>query len=165
MASGETIDGAVRVVREDTEGNTVRVFGPIDQERVDYANQQLSADNKLYLNTSLSDRKGKPTNAESQTVPDAQFLAGETLKVQHSADSSVSNDIEAGASGAYEIDTLVRDMNRNNVFPETLRAPDNEISGTVSESTSQFVTFYQFTVPDRQEYSLTGRFGAAALEN
>jgi len=164
MASGDTINGQIRIVREDTEGNIVRVFGPIDQSRVDAVNSNTTAEEKLYLNTVRSDRKGKPAGAENQEVPDAIWESGEKLFIQHQADATVSNDIDPEASGAFELGSVSLDLNRNNFFPEVLRATNNEISGTVSESTSEWVSFFEFTVPDRTRLYLAGRLMAAAIE-
>jgi len=46
-----------------------------------------------------------------------------------------------------------------------LRTTDNELSGTASESTSEWVTFFEFTIPDRTRLFLAGRLMAAAIEN
>lgn len=164
MSSGDTVAGNVKVVREDSEGNVNRILGPFDQGRVDYDNNDLSADNKLYVNVSQTDRRSKPTNAESVTNPDAVFFAGEVLKVQHKADSSPSNKIDYDRASAFEIDVLEVDQNRGSVAPATLRATDNELSANVSASTSSYVTFFEFTVPDRTQLNMAGRFGAAAVE-
>jgi hypothetical protein len=165
MATGDSIDGAIRVVRQDAEGNILRVFGPIGQDRVDYFNNDLDAEEKLYLNTALSDRRSKPSGAESMQVPDMQWGPAEVLRVQHMADATVANDIDRDLSGAYEIDAVVTDLNRNVAFPETLRTPDNELESDPAEAKDSWVTFFEYTVGDRRRLNLAGRFGAAAVEN
>lgn len=165
MGTGDTIAGNVRIVREDAEGNTVRVFGPESQNRLDSVNENTSASEKLYANTQRSSRKGKPGDAENVEIPDAIWESGEKLFVQHKADSDVANNIDSGKAGAFEIGVVEQDLNRNNFFPGTLRSTDNEISNDAQEETDQWVSFFEFTVPDRERLYLAGRLMATAVEN
>jgi len=163
MGSGDTINGAVRVLRIDTEGNRVNIFNSFEQDRVDYLNNSVSAEEKLFLNTSLSDRYSKPAGAEARTNASAVYNPGEELVIAHKADSSgVSIDVDE--SGAYAINVVQEDLNRNRFFTPTLRTPDNEIGSDPSVSTSEFVEFFKFTVPDRQRLRLAGSFQAVATE-
>jgi len=165
MATGDTVGGRVRVVREDSEGNTVRVFGPVNQSRIDYLNNDVGPDERLYVNTSLTGLRAKPAGAESITATDAVFFAGEVLKVQHRANSTVSNDIDHDNPDSFDINILETDLNRGASFPETLTVSDQELSADPAEATGAWVTFYEVTVPDRTRYNLGGSFEAVAVEN
>lgn len=165
MGTGDGIPGNVRVVREDTEGNVVRVFGPTSNSRLDAKNNNTTAEEKLYLNTGRSARKGKPAGAENQEVPDAVWESGEKLYVQHKANSTVSNDIDHDNADAFEIGAVSLDLNRGNFFPQQLTAADTELSSDPSESDTEYVTFFEYTVPDRTRLYLAGVFMAAAIEN
>lgn len=166
MGTGDGMPGNVRVVREDTEGNIVRVFGPEANQRLDTKNENTTAEEKLYLNTSISSSKGKPAGAEEQVVPNAIWESGEVLKIQHKANSSFgSSKIDYDQEDAFEIGAVSVDLNRGNKFPEKLTSADTELSADVDESTSDYVTFFKYTVPDRQRLYLAGVLGAAAVEN
>lgn len=165
MATGNTHPGEIRVVRQDAEGNTIRVFGPVEQSRVDYANNDLDAEEKLYINTGLTQRRTKPSGAESVTVPDAQWGPAEVLQVQHQANATTANDIDHDFSDIAEINVLITDLNRNKVFPRTLGVNQQELSSDPTEATDSWVTFYEYTVGDRKKMNVAGRFGAVAVEN
>lgn len=162
MAQGDTIPGEIRILREDTEGNRNVVFGPRSQSEVD-DNADLSPEEQIYLNTGISDRVTAPNGAKKYTVPDADFQAGEKLIIQHKA-SSLSEASDSDFDGWF-IDTLTRDMNRGRIYPQTLTAGDNEITGDPSTSTSDYVDVFEETVPDRQEYRLAGSLIATVVEN
>lgn len=165
MATGDTIPGGIRVMRVTAEGSTERIFGPEPQDRVDYVNGSSSAEEKLYINTAISDRMKKPSGAESKTVPDAQWGPGETILIQHRADSTVANDIDVDLAGAFAISGVETDMNRNTKYPNTLRSGDNSVSNDVAEATDDWVTFFKYTVGDRKKFNMAGPFGVSAVEN
>ena len=164
MASGDTIDGSVRVVLEDTQGNRNIVLGSLPQNKLDLVNQTLDPNERLYVNTSLTGRTSAPAGAQTRTAQNAVFEPGEKLIVQHQSTSASgrSHDLDADA---YGLEGVVVDLNRGNDFSETLTVSDSDLSGTVAESDSEFVDIYQFTVPDRQRYLMAGQQEAVGIEN
>lgn len=164
MATGDTIGGAVQVVREDTQGNRTIVMGSVPQDKVDYFNNSVSAEEKLYVNTGRSDRVGKPAGAESHDAPDAVFESGEKLIVQHQASSTVTNDIDLDAD-SFTISGVSVDKNRGNAFTQTLTQADQELSGTAAEDDTGWVDMYEFTVGDRRRFHMAGEFEAVAVES
>jgi hypothetical protein len=164
MPTGDTHSGQVRVLREDTEGNRVVVAGPFSQDRVDYTNNDVNSEDKLFLNVSLTSRVGKPMQAEERRAPGANFASGERLIIQHKANTTVANDIDVSAN-TFAIDTLRQDQNRGRIYPDTLTQANQELSTDVEEDDSTFVDIFQETIPDRTEIRLAGAFEAVAVEN
>lgn len=164
MATGDTIDGSIRVVLEDTQGNRNIVLGSLPSNKLDLANQTLDPNERLYVNTSLTGRTSAPAGAQTRTAQNAVFEPGEKLIVQHKASATVTNDIDLEAD-TFGLEGVTVDLNRDNDFSETLTASDQELSGSAAESDTEYVDFYQFTVPDRQRFLLAGQQEAAAVEN
>lgn len=164
MATGDTIPGKVRISREDTEGARLPVAGPFQQDRVDYFNNDVQPDEKLYINTMHSDRVAKPAGAEAVSAQQASFAAGEVLYVEFQANSTVANDIDHDAD-SFAIDVLTLDRNRDKIFPDTLSVADQELSADPTESATSYVDMFQYTVPDRQEVRVVGAFESVAVEN
>lgn len=164
MATNDTIPGKIRLVRVDTEGNKEVVAGPFGSSELDDVNQTFNPEDYLYLNTILSGRKSAPGNARELAAPDAQYESGEELHVEFVANATVSNDVDHDFD-AFTIEVLRRDKNRGRIYPDTLTVADQELSSDPTESTSDYVTIFKETVPDRQEYRVVGRVAAAAIEN
>lgn len=164
MATGDTHSGQVRIVREDTEGNRVVVAGPFSQDRIDYFNNSVNSEDKLYLNASLTSRVGKPLQAEERRAPGANFQSGERVIIQHKANTTVTNDIDVSVN-AFDVDILRQDKNRGRIYPDSLTQADQELSTDPAESTTDFVDFYRETVPDRTEFRIAGSVEAVAIEN
>jgi len=163
MGAGDTIAGKVRVVREDAEGNVSRVIGPFPTDRVDYTNNDISSAEKLYVNVGNSARVGAPANAETKGAPDARWYAGEVIRVQHQS-SNLQEAVDRNFDGT-NIEILEQDKNRGSISPETLTVDDQELSSNPTSSTSDWVTFFESTVPDRTEWRIAGSFEAIAAEN
>lgn len=164
MGAGDTIGGTIRVIKEDTEGNRNVVFGPVATDAVDAKNGNLSPDEKIYVNTMLSDLVAAPLQAKEYRADGAQFFPGEKLIVQHQS-STLEEAADADAANAYAIDILKRDRNTDRVYPSTLTEANQEISANPTTSTTSFVDVYQETTSDRQEIRLAGSFEAGAYEN
>lgn len=164
MAGGDTIAGKVRIVRQDAEGNVTRILGPHSQDRLDYFNNTVNPNEKLYYNVSVSDRVGAPANAETKVAPDAQFLAGEVLRVQHKS-SNLEEAADYDKGDTVNIDILEADQNRGSIAPDQLTIDDQELSSNPTTSKSDWVTFYEVTVPDRKEWRIAGQLEAVAVED
>lgn len=164
MATDDTISGSVRIILEDTQGNRNVVFGSVPQAQLDYTNNDVSPDEKTYVNTRRSSKVAAPSGSKTRSAPNAVFEAGEKLIVQHKASATVSNDIDLDAD-TFSLEGITVDLNRDNSFIEVLDQSDQELSGSVAEDDSEFVDFYQFTVPDRSRYLLAGEQEAVAIEN
>jgi hypothetical protein len=164
MATDDTISGQVRYVLEDTQGNRNIVFGSVPQAQLDYTNRSPNADEKTYVNTRRSSKVAAPAGAKTRSAPNAVVEAGEKLIVQHKASASVTNDINLDRD-SFSLEGVTVDLNRDNSFIDVLDQSDQELSGSVGESTSEFVDMYQYTVPDRQRFLLAGEQEAAATEN
>lgn len=164
MASGDTIDGQIRIVLEDTQGNRNIVLGTIPANKLDLVNQTLDPNERLYVNTSLTGRTSAPAGAQTRTAQNAVFEPGEKLIVQHQSASASgrSHDLDFDATA---LEGVTVDLNRGNDFSETLTVSDSSLTGTVSESASNFVDIFEFTVPDRQRFLLAGQQEAAGIEN
>jgi hypothetical protein len=164
MATGDTVTGAVRVVLEDTQGNQNVVLGSLPQSKVDYTNNDVSPDEKTYVNTMMSSRVTAPAGAQTRRAPDAVFEAGEKLIVQHqSADDSDSQSIDLDAD-SFDIEGVAVDLNRDNAFIEVKAAADSNLSGTVAEDEDDWVNIYQTEIPDRTRFFMAGAFEAVALQ-
>lgn len=163
MATGDTIPGQVRILLEDAQGNRNIVLGAIPQGRIDYFNSDVSPDEKLFINATLSNSVTAPAGSQKKTAPDAVFEAGERLIVQHKSNSDNSRSHDADADG-FEIEGVEYDLNRDNAFTRTLTAADQELSGTISESDSEFVDIFRFTVGDRTRFFAAGSLEAVGVE-
>jgi len=163
MAAGDTIDGQIRIVLEDTQGNRNIVLGSLPQNKLDLVNQTLDPNERTYVNTSLTMRTSAPAGAQTRTAENAVFEPGESLIVQHKSTtaSARSHDVDFDA---YGIEGVTVDLNRGNDFSETLTASDQEIASNVSESDTEFVDIFKFTVPDRQRFLLAGQLEAVGIE-
>lgn len=164
MGAGDTIPGQVRVRGEFTDGSEPRLLGPFNQDRVDYHNNTVSPDEKLYVNTAISSRVSKPAGAESVTEPRLTFSAGETFKVEHKS-ASLEEAIDYDDADLVEIDVMIKDLNRGVWFPRTLTVQDTGLSANPTSSNSSWVEIFTFTVPDRQRMNVVGTFGIIAPEN
>jgi hypothetical protein len=163
MGSGDTIDGQIRVVLEDTQGNRTIVVGSLPQDKVDYTNDTKSPDERQYINTGRSSRVTAPDGAQKRDAPNAVFEAGERLIIQHKSSSDSGRSIDHDFD-SFGLEGVSFDLNRNNGFTETLTVADQELTSDISESDEQFVDIYQFTVPDRQRYFLAGQLEAVGIE-
>lgn len=164
MASTDTISGSVRVILEDTQGNRTIVHGDTPQNQVDYTNQTVAPDERYYLNTARSSMVNKPAGARSHNAPGMVFESGEKLIVQHKASATVTNDINLDAD-AFTISGVSVDKNRGNSYNNTLTQSDQELTGTVGESDTEWVDFFEYTVPDRRRFLVAGEFEAVAIES
>lgn len=163
MGTGDTISGQVRVVRETTQEARIPVLKDVRQDRVDYFNNDVDTDNELFINAEHP-LVGAPANAETRRAPGAEFMSGETLVVQHKANSSVTNDIDH-TSDSFAIGVVERDTNTGEERRRDLTQADQELTGSTDEDTSNWVDMYQFTIPDETRMALGGSFEAVAVEN
>lgn len=164
MATGDTVTGAVRVVLVDTQGNRNVVLGSLPQSKVDYTNNDVSPDEKTYVNTMMSSRVTAPGGAQTRRAPDAVFEAGEKLVVQHqSSDDSDSQSINLDAD-SFDIEGVAVDLNRDNGYIEVKANADNELSGTVTEDEDEWVDIFKTTIDDRTRYFMAGAFEAVAIQ-
>jgi len=164
MGTGDTISGSVRILLVDTQGNRNVVFGSLPQDKLDDTNNDLNPDQKVYVNTGRSGRVTAPAGAQTRSAPDAVFEAGEQIVIQHQASATVTNDIDLTAD-SFDIETVSKDLNRDNAFINVLGQNDQELSGSVAEDDAEFVDMYQYTVPDRTRVFIAGAIAAAAIEN
>lgn len=155
--------GKVRVVREDAEGNVVRILGPHQVDRIDYTNNDASQQEHLYYNVSISDRVGAPANAETKTAPNASWMPGEVLRIQHQANSGTPT-LDYDFDGV-NVEILEQDQNRGSIAPETLTVDDQELSSNPTSGTDGWTTFYEATVPNRTQWRIAGSFEAVAEAN
>jgi hypothetical protein len=163
MATGETITGKVRLIREDTEGNRSVVAGPYSTSVTDYDNQNFGPSEFLYVNTPLSNRMDAPLDSRETVAGDAVFKSGEKYIVQHKSNADNSRSIDYDYDG-FALDIMKKDLNRGTISPDELTVADQELSNNPSESASGFVTIFRETVPDRREYRHVGRFGVTPAE-
>lgn len=163
MATGDTIPGKVRLVREDTEGNRTVVAGPYSTSVTDYDNQSFNPEEFLYVNTPISGRMDAPASSRETVATDTVFKSGEKYIVQHKSNADNSRSIDHDYDG-FALDIMKRDLNRDTISPDELTVADQELSSDVSESASDYVTIFQETVPDRREYRHVGRFGVTPAE-
>lgn len=163
MATGDTIPGVVKAVREINNGDTERTLGPISANDMDTKD---NAEERLYVNTNRTRLATKPSGVQGKTrdAPKMEYGPGEKIAFEHRASSTVANDIDLDANEFF-IDVVERDLNRGVSNPEQLTQADQELSGTVSESTSDYVRFFEYTVPDRTKIFVAGGVSVAAVES
>lgn len=163
MATGDQIPGQIRIVRKTTQGTERPVLKDVNQDRVDYSvDNDIDAVNKLYLNAHLPD-VGAPGMAETRRAGSAEFFPGEVIKVQHKSNSDNSRSIDHDYD-AFDIGVVEQDTNTGERRTTALTVADQELSSDQSESDSDFVTFFEFTVPDRTQLALGGSIEAVAVE-
>jgi hypothetical protein len=163
MATGNTISGQVRVVREPTQEARIPVLKDLRQDRVDYHNNDVDTDNELFINAHHA-LVGAPGAAETRGAPNAEFMPGETLVVQHKANADVANDIDLDAD-SHAIGIVERDQNTDEERRRDLTQADQELAGTAQEETDEWVDMYQVTVPDETRIALAGSFMSVAVES
>jgi hypothetical protein len=164
MASGDTIPGRVRVILLDNQGNRNRVFGPLPQSKVDYFNQEFSPDEKQYVNTNKSSFVTAPAGSQKRSAPNAVFMSGERLIVQHTSSNDSNRDINLDVD-AFEIEGVEVDLTRGKAAPTTIGQASQELSGSVAEDDSDWVDIYRYTVPDQTRFNMAGLFEAVGVEN
>lgn len=164
MATGDQIPGQIRVNRVTTQGTEIPVLKDLNQDRVDYsvANSTASV-NKLFINAHLP-QVGAPGDAETRRTDMAEFFPGETFRVKHTSNTDNSRSIQVDNADIADIGIVEQDVNTGERRTSSLTNADQELTSTPSESASSFVTFYEFTVPDRTQIALAGSFEAVAIE-
>jgi len=164
MANGDTIGGNVRVMLLDNQGNLNRVFGPLPQGKIDYTNQTTSPEERQYVNTGRSSFVTAPSGAQKRDAPNAFFESGEQLLIQHQSSSGSGRSIDH-TSDSFEIEGVEVDKTRGNSAPTALTQANQELTGTTAEDDSDWVTMYQYTIPDQTRFLMAGVFEAVAIEN
>lgn len=170
MTTDDLIPGQVRVVRETTQEARIPVLKDIRQQRVNYSNPDSTGTDvsrapseQLFINAHHA-LVGAPSDAETRRAPAAEFFAGETLIVQHKANAGVPNPIEL-EDDTFSIGVVERDNNTGESRSRDLTSAQQELTGTATEQTDQWVDIYQFTVPDETQFALAGSFEAVAQES
>lgn len=163
MATGDTIAGVVEVYRVHRSGAEIPVAGEFRQDAVDYHNNSVSPEEKLYINTSKTQYRTKPMGAQEEVAPGAQFFSGEVLRVKHQADS-LEEAADYDDADAFGIQVVEQDKNRGTTKGVTLTVQDQELSSNPTSSSSDLVTIFEATVPDDTEWRLAGEFQAIATE-
>lgn len=163
MATGDQIPGQIRVVRKTTQGTEKPVLKNINQDRVDYSvANDVDAVNKLYLNAHLPD-VGAPGQAETRQAGMAEFFPGEKVKIMHQSNTDNARSIDVDAS-EFDVGIVEQDVNTGERQTSSLTVSNQKLSSDPAEDDGDFVTFFEFTVPDRTQIALGGSFEAVAVE-
>lgn len=167
MAAGDTISGQVRYIRENQAGDRYVVAGPFASVEMD----QDTFNQKKFLNLGLLAQAQGASGAtgaspfgaaNSSPAPEGIFHPGEKLIIQHKS-ASLAEAIDYDAD-EYLVSVLERDLNTDIVQQRTLTVADTDLSANPTSSTSEWVTFFEDTVPDRRRWALAGHQKAAAVE-
>lgn len=158
MASGDTISGQIRVSKLTTLGDLITVAGNFGSAEVDH---KADPENAVYINP--NPKYNLPVGASSYGAPQAIFGAGEKIRVQHKS-SNLAEDVKYDADEIF-VGTIVEDLNTGMTRSSQLTAQDTEIESDPTSSTSEYVTIFEYTVPDRQRIFISGAFNVAATEN
>ena len=157
MAAGDTIGGAIRVVRQTGIGHRRVVAGAFPSAQVDHL---TDLENSIYINPP----KGMPLpmGMMPKRAGKAVFHAGESMHLEHKSASLA--ELATVTLSEIQIDVIEEDLNTKDVIEKTLTVADQTLSGDVTSSTTAWVTFFTYVVPDRTKIVLAGSFNATLLE-
>ena len=158
MAAGNTITGQIRVSKLTTLGDLITVAGNFGSAEVDH---KADPENAVYINP--NPKYNLPVGARSYGAPQAIFGPGEKIRVQHKS-ASLAEAVDYDADEFF-IGTIVEDLNTGMTRSAQLTVQDTEVSANPTSSTSEYVTVFEYTVPDRQRVFISGAFNVAAVEN
>ena len=155
MAIGDTIAGVIRIVKEEGGGHRPLVLGATPTSYVDKDETYFTHINP---DPELSIARGD----HKKVCKGAVFESGEIMDIQHKS----SSDEVAGDHDADEffIEVIEVDLNHpKRPVPRTLTVQDNELTADPTTSTTEWVSIFKFTVPDRRRIALAGMFKVAII--
>jgi len=156
MAAGATISGSIRFCREKVNGTVEVIAGPFSSVEMDHkADPAYSA----WFNTPQNQM---PVGSNSKRAKNAELKAGEILLAQHLS-ASLEEAADYDADEVF-IGIIKEDENRKDIIPTTLTVADTGLAANPTTSTSSWVTFFKYTVPDRVAIALFGQCNIAAVE-
>lgn len=170
MATGDRINGKQRYRIQRGDGSLETVLKPHNVREFDPGGNLTEA---MYLNMTapIVQRHYQPPveGGRFPMAPEAIVLGGETLKVEHKANATVTNDIDVSADqvelAGVLIDTNYPKGHKSREQPLTLTTQDNALSTDVAESASSYVSWFEYS-PAQNEIFLPGHFQKAVpVEN
>jgi len=150
MATGDTLGGSVRVMKEETIGHRILVAGNFDTSEVD-------GDSTYFTHINPNPKKLLPRGDSKVIAPDGVFNPGEVLEVQHLCDTG-SLVLDYDITGQHYIKVIEEDLNTGRKRQRTLTIADQEETADGTSSTTIWQTYFKFTCPDRRRIFLAGMF-------
>lgn len=160
MAAGDTIPGVVAVEKEDASGDRTFELGPYSHSLLDNSGDVA---NQMYVNAAKAFNTPPPQAGNRVRAAGLVFHPGEVIRARHKS-ASLSEAIDYDAD-EIEISIVDQDLNTGKLSPQTLTVSDTELSANPTSSTTDFVTFFEETVPDMHRYFVAGPVNLAAVEN
>lgn len=165
MASGDTIDGDVYVVRRDVSDNEMKVVGRLNSTADLDTVSSDTPQGKVFVNTNLSDLVNRPNGARPISAPNATFESGEEILIKVDFNEGTANALDVdGDQGALNLGYIEQDLNRGITNTQTFTLADNEITSDPSVSAGDTVTWFRDTVGDSRKVYLAGLYEAAPSE-
>lgn len=159
MGAGDTINGELRFEREKPSGTKLIPYGPVGTSLLD---NRGDVENQMYINPSRAWNRPPPGAGNRSFAPGLVFFPGEEVRVQHkSANLEEAADYDADE---FEVSIIDLDLNTGEASPKSLTVANTELSSNPTTSTSDWVTIYKVTVPDRHRYYVAGAVNLAAVE-
>jgi len=156
VAAGDTISGNLRFARQKANGSVEVVAGPFSSWEMDHKGDPS---NSPWFNVP---RDYAPQGANLKYAKDAVWKSGEIILVQHKS-ASLAEAADYDADEVF-IGVLQEDLNRDERIPRTLTVADTELTSDPTTSTSDWVTVFKYTVPDRTKIALFGMSNVAVVE-